>query len=492
MAQTSRSFWRWLLLLSVVSTLSVLLHFSGHMLKIPQTLPSRRALTTMTVNEKDSSNQTDVYVNRLVNNTKSGSCSKCFYPVNASVSKGYEYFTDKYSLNVEPMTSWVKEENVHTFCDGQVKVFNDLFAILHDVTLNPLKRYDVEKQARGGEEIKDVLNQNENKENYKFKSGFLEMECSEMKSVGAHTQKIVLLKSLNFIPMKNNRAKQALEIYEEKYVIAVRRQDYANLHNWVRNIYNTFVIMIHFKLQPRDISVLFMDGHPRSELDKSWEVIYGTPLRVGHLSKSTQFKNLILGLEENEGLISNFLNTQVPYLEEFRSFVLSQFDLDSKTQLDCSNLRITIIIRRNAVYHPRNVEGRVGRKIFNEASLIHDLMKAFPHASVQPSLMEALPMLSQLNVIRRTDVLIGMHGAGMSHVTFLPKHAGILELFAKNFKKGRPWFDCFHSISKWRGMKYDSWENFDASLEMPADFTILPTQVIVNKTKGIIDKLCPK
>ncbi|XP_053382403.1 uncharacterized protein LOC123544387 [Mercenaria mercenaria] len=428
----------------------------------------------------------------ITNSAASLACTACVSYINNTKNKTYEYFSGKYSLDKPPMTSWIKPENTQSFCDNRVIIYSDLFGIIHNVTLFPTRRNKISSQAKGGEEIKEVLNQGEDKENYQFNSDFLEMECKNDVDVGSHSLKTMWLKSLKLVPAKQSESKNLSLKYIEKYVIAVRRQDYANLHNWVRNIYNTFLMMMHFRIQPKDVSVLFMDGHPWTELDKAWEVLYNKPVRVGRMQQSVNYQNFILGFQENHGPITEFHNQQVSYIEEFRSFVFSQFNLDPSDKLDCSKPRITLIIRRNAVYHPRNVVGNVGRKIFNEAELINDLMKAFPNACVKPSLMEALPMRSQLDVIKRTDILIGMHGAGMSHVTFLPKHAGVLELFAKGFKNGRPWFECFNSIAKWRNLQYDSWENFDSALEMPADFTILPTDVIVDKTRGLMNKLCKK
>jgi hypothetical protein len=367
-----------------------------------------------------------------------------------------------------------------------------MFAILHDVTMYPSRRLEKESQAKGGEEIRNVLNQDIHREDYKFDDNFFEIECTTNIGTRLSSSNLRLLSSVNLISVSREKAKNVSSKFNGKYAVAVRRQDYANLHNWVRNIYNIFVLLMHFRVQPKDVYVIFMDGHPRTELDNAWEIIYNKPIRVGHVEQKITFQNLILGLEEHKGPITDFYLEQVPYLEEFRSFVLSQFNLNSSNSLNCASPRITVILRRNAVYHPRNVVGNVGRKIFNEAELMNDLMKAFPDACVKAALMEALPMASQLNLMKSTDIFIGMHGAGMSHVTFLPKHAGILELFAKDFKIGRPWFLCFEKIAKWRNMHYDSWENLDTSLEMPADFTVLPTQVIVKKTQGLMNKICPR
>lgn len=414
----------------------------------------------------------------------------------------YKYFSGEYSLNKPPVNDLVDKNKTMKFCDERVIVYGNTFALLHDATMFPNRMDGMETQAKGGEEIRTVLNQGLEKENYNFRPDFFEMNCKSDLIFGDVASSVRLLRALRLKNAENEQNKNVSfdnvgDGYDhyfgnesDGYVIAIRREDYANMHNWVRNIYNTFLVMMHLRIQPNKAKILFMDGHPATNLDKAWSVIYSQPIRVGRLLNSVRFHNLILGIDESLGPVSAYQNLEVPFLEDFRSFVLSRFNLFDGASLNCLKLKITIIIRRNAVYHPRNIQGNVGRKIFNEAELVNDLMTTFPDAVVTPVLMESLPMRSQLSIISQSDVLIGMHGAGMTHVTFLPKHAAILEMFSKDFKNGRPWFRCYQSISRWRNMKYDSWENFDASLEMPADFTILPTPVIVNKTKTLVNSMC--
>lgn len=169
---------------------------------------------------------------------------------------------------------------------------------------------------------------------------------------------------------------------------------------------------------------------------------------------------------------------------------MQQYHINDSVSKDCNQITITINLRRDKVFHPRNEKGMVGRKIFNEAEIIGDIINAFPNACVEGVLMDSLPMRQQLEVVSTTDIFIGMHGAGMTHSIFLPKHAAVLELFPKDFKRDRPWYVCYQKIAEWRGLKYDSWENFDDSNEMPYDYTILPRTVIIEKTKQLANELC--
>ena len=55
----------------------------------------------------------------------------------------------------------------------------------------------------------------------------------------------------------------------------------------------------------------------------------------------------------------------------------------------------------------------------------------------------------------RHDILMGMHGAGMTHLLWLPPWAGVLELWPIT---DHGWFVYSH-MSYWCGFAYETWEN---------------------------------
>ena len=402
----------------------------------------------------------------------------------------YSYFDREFKVDNQVQTSWIKHEVL--LCNAEVSIFASDYGIAHGITMYPNRRNRAKHLPRGGEKLHLVLGQSVNAEFYSYGSDFWVKQCpTESENIHMPTD-FYWKDNIQFKSRKlNEPIIDSKDYYHiSNFVIGIRRQDYANLHNWVRNVYNTFLVMIHFHIQPEHMTILFLDGHPFTTLDFGWETIFNKPVRVGHLEKPVYFEHFIWGFQENKGLITDFKGQKTSHLEDFRSFVLKQFNLSDAKSLDCLKLKITLIVRRSAINHPRNKAAKTGRKIFNEVEIISTLQQVFPTASVQPVLMDALPLRSQLEISSSTDLWIGMHGAGMSHVTFLPRHAGVIELFQKGFKTGRPWFVCFQSIAKWRGMSYDSWENTDPNLDLPEDFTIVPIDVIANKAKAVVANMC--
>ncbi|KAH3768399.1 hypothetical protein DPMN_169611 [Dreissena polymorpha] len=491
-----------LVLVSTIGGVLLFLHYKEEMTRLKPRLEQRQIPILADIKQPEFIVQNETSQNHNIhgdavkagnvsNTSKSETLQTILSPVNNLEmivrEKKYEYFTDKFVIDKEPFLSWFNKKNEIHICGDRLKVYGNYFGVARNIVMHPEKQST--NSVKGGEQVKAVLGQTEGQEYFNLNSDFWELSCDTNDT----TQQKLSNSGLNW---KNNikivsTANNASN-HVHKYTFGVLRGDYANLHNWMRCIFNVFILMSFFKVQPSEMSILFLDAHPFTPLDKAWDVIYSTPIRVGHLSQPVHYENFIWGVDEKNMPFSEHVDPPIPYLEEFRTFVLDRFDLPTKDVLNCKKLRITFIVRRNAVYHPRNAEGNVGRKVFNEAEVVETLMKAFPGSHVQAALMEALPMKSQLEISSQTDLWIGMHGAGMTHIAFLPKHAAVLELFQKDFKVNRPWFVCFHSITMWRGMHYDSWENTDGNLEMPHDYTIVPTDVIAQKAQKLVEQMCPK
>lgn len=66
-----------------------------------------------------------------------------------------------------------------------------------------------------------------------------------------------------------------------------------------------------------------------------------------------------------------------------------------------------------------------------------------------------LPFVEQLAVTRNTDIFVGMHGAGLTHLLFLPRWASLFELYNCNDAS------CYRDLARIRGVDYVTWERPD-------------------------------
>lgn len=68
------------------------------------------------------------------------------------------------------------------------------------------------------------------------------------------------------------------------------------------------------------------------------------------------------------------------------------------------------------------------RQILNSDELVAVLKKNQTYTVRYVRFERAMPFKDQLEVIRNTDIFIGIHGAGLTHLLFLPKWATVFEL----------------------------------------------------------------
>uniref|UniRef100_A0A3Q2E4Z0 EGF domain-specific O-linked N-acetylglucosamine transferase n=1 Tax=Cyprinodon variegatus TaxID=28743 RepID=A0A3Q2E4Z0_CYPVA len=69
-----------------------------------------------------------------------------------------------------------------------------------------------------------------------------------------------------------------------------------------------------------------------------------------------------------------------------------------------------------------------------------------------------VPFLEQLSITHNSDIFIGMHGAGLTHLLFLPDWAVIFELYNCQDES------CYRDLARLRGIRYVTWQKMDKML----------------------------
>ena len=373
-----------------------------------------------------------------------------YWNFTSNIRRTHEFLRKYHKLN-NPWTfsiaEYISEQEV--LCGGAFVHFAKSFTVLQKVLVDPSKGVG----RIGGEDINDVANQSQEEELYTLSKGFFNLKCDKMPDkqvffAGNDHQKSWMT-AINFTSSSVDTKME----YIQKPIIVVQRYEYTNLYHVMTDWYNIFLAYLMFGLGPNSSNILWLDGHPKGGLDKTWKTSFGSVVRVDEIKEPMSFKTMIWNMVGFNSPIVQHELAEVPYLEEFRHFVLTRHDVTSFQMINCSAVTVTFIWRRDYIAHPRNPNGKVLRKIKNEKELITSLRSTFPMHKVRGYQLDSLPMEQQLQIIAETDILIGMHGAGLTHTLFLPPHAALVELFPGYGK--RPIF--FESMARWRGLKYVRW-----------------------------------
>ncbi|CDQ82887.1 unnamed protein product [Oncorhynchus mykiss] len=99
------------------------------------------------------------------------------------------------------------------------------------------------------------------------------------------------------------------------------------------------------------------------------------------------------------------------------------------------------------------------RKTLNQQELTNAL-KTGPllEVNVVDYKYKDVPFLEQLRITHNSDIFIGIHGAGLTHLLFLPDWAVIFELYNCQDES------CYRDLARLRGIRYATWQKRDKVL----------------------------
>lgn len=238
-----------------------------------------------------------------------------------------------------------------------------------------------------------------------------------------------------FSSVTSYKTYENLHIIKE-ITIAVNRYDYVNFYHTITDLYTVYLICRFFNYNPKSIHILFLDAHPKGNLDLLWSQLFHSYTRLGQINYPSLFYQELIwspSQGKSELDISRLRKFAPSYFFNFREHILQQFQIDSERNqpIDCKNLNIFFLLRRNYVAHARNPTGQIQRQLINGDQIITELKQKFGNFSsvyLTSNYFEELSFQKQLETITQTDIFIGMHGAGLTHVIFMKSNRILIEL----------------------------------------------------------------
>ena len=97
------------------------------------------------------------------------------------------------------------------------------------------------------------------------------------------------------------------------------------------------------------------------------------------------------------------------------------------------------------------------RNVINQKEIVKELKRELKN-EIELSLVTYdmnMKFTDQLKKTHNTDIFMSMHGAGLTHLLFLPDWAAVFEIY--NCEDP----DCYYDLARLRGVKYFTWERSD-------------------------------
>ena len=346
-------------------------------------------------------------------------------------------------------------------------------------------RVDVSRiiSDRGGEPLESVMERSEEREFPKYKHGAfatatkpMHVPLPEDKDLPLLHYMLSVLDSMDF-PTNETKTKNftCAETWNGTTMF-ITRYEYANLYHTMTDWWNTY-----FSLPPNKtkVQIVFLDGHAQGNLDPFWETVFGKTTYVQHLPKGgVCFERAILIPPGYAAPIYPKWNrarcVSLALATEFSNHVLRQYGLQNVHMIPG---KVVIINRSPYISHPRS-KAKNFRRIINNMDKIRDeLLKFDTVFNVEMVSLERLPIGEQIKKVREANILIGYHGAGLTHALFLDDNATVVELSNSMV------VDFFVFLSEWRGLRHSVVASVDESGILP-DWNIQNVARVVSNILG--------
>lgn len=240
--------------------------------------------------------------------------------------------------------------------------------------------------------------------------------------------------------------------------LLVFRDDAFNVFHSLANILNSFLSLLILNIKPKVDRVVILDTLQDGPYFSSWKAFSDNVIR---LNEEVCFEKAVYSIPGGSNFIwkdvwvpNNCYHSSV--LKSYIRFMLKHYNLlEQKRREKESPIRITFSVRK---FKPGATPGR---RIMNEDELVNILKNEIKTPTRKPVPTNivvidfgTIPFEKQIELMRNTDIYIGMHGAGMTHLIYLPDEAVVIELFPKGWHQS-----SMRNLAKYTNKIYLGWQN---------------------------------
>lgn len=228
----------------------------------------------------------------------------------------------------------------------------------------------------------------------------------------------------------------------DKPVIMVNRFDIFNIYEMFHSLLNTFILTKLFSLEKNEFTIMFVDGGEKTKLNDDMFGVFTTDLYYGDKDACYKFNN---GVFKSSAEFTSILVTKhgalkgrgtnhhcrSALLRDYVAMVKEHFDVKFDDKYYLKHSEGPKILWSSRGVHARgnsNKNYKPSRMLIDEKELLTELRQRtgydikvvdFGHLTAEES----------IRVVSESDVMVGVHGAGLMWSAFLPRHGGLVEIF---------------------------------------------------------------
>ncbi|KAI2510866.1 hypothetical protein MHU86_3487 [Fragilaria crotonensis] len=291
------------------------------------------------------------------------------------------------------------------------------------------------ESSPGGEHVDTVLGREESLEFPKYLRGALTVEEDFDQSESVDRSMFYYLDDV--LDAISTAPAQSCVRTVSTPTLFITRYEYVSLSHTLSDLWNAFMVMP--KDNPKDVHVVFLDAHAEGFLDSVWKDLFGKFDRVKQLPEGgVCYKKAIF-------IPAGYSSTLTPQKRLFRSkpcpsmtnafvdFVVRAYSLENE---EVDQGRVAILDRVPFLSHPR-IDLSLEKQAISNLDVLEERVKRMTNATeVEIVDLHQTPFIDQIRVMRRSHVVIGHSGSGISQLIFMQDGTHIFEFGADHVASG--------------------------------------------------------
>ena len=255
-------------------------------------------------------------------------------------------------------------------------------------------------------------------------------------------------------------------------LLIIQRHGFANFYHDSEDFFNAFLALLITGLRPDQVRVLLGDLYPWGPFEGFWKHLFPDVRTAWEMRNEPPrcYRQVIIGIYGPASPLTLLSEKATcfrsPLVRAYGRWAWSSFGLEPVRRQD-STPRLLWMSRLRSVMWPEraycderyfrcadwtHLEVRaIGRVLANDADVVAALA-ARPELDVRGADFNKLPFVEQVAMVVSSDVLAGPHGAGLTHLLFLPDWGCVYELFIDGSESNIH----FANLATWRGLAYHS------------------------------------
>lgn len=262
------------------------------------------------------------------------------------------------------------------------------------------------------------------------------------------------------VQMGQNKQECTKTIDEPLYVM--KREGAGNLFHCMTDFFSMYwTLAILGKQDDKNIQIAVLDGHGHGTFWNLWKAYSDKDaIATNQLQSGTCYREVVFIIPG--GSCPFWKGDWTPYpcrdSRLFQSFARKLISYYNYDKLPAPKETVLTFISRKQT-----------RQLAHEEEYFNELHQMFPKVKIQRIDFAAIPFDQQMKVVRETNILVGVHGSGMTHLLWLPDEAVVVEIFPPGIHKS-----TFRNMAKLTNKIYmserppggeNNWANNAVSLE---------------------------